>query len=64
MLWGPVYRKLHEKNYISILFNLLELFVLRDQITNMPEHIFFKFINHLCENGKDAAIEKIIINNK
>lgn len=43
---------------------MLELFILREQIKNIPEEIFFNAIKIYCDLGHESVVEKMIINNK
>ena len=47
-----------------MLFDICELFVLRNQISQMPELVFFDFISYECEKSRDVVIEKLVMNNR
>ena len=46
-----------------MLFDIAELFVLRNQISHMPQEVFLNFIFYECEKQGDAVIEKVVMNN-
>lgn len=54
----------HNSALEKTLFNISELFVLRGQITHMPEEVFLDFVEYECERERDAVVEKVIMNNQ
>lgn len=57
--FGHEGRKLRE-----ILFDILEIFVIKGQVTGIPEDIFLEFISYQCEKKSDIVVERAILQNK
>lgn len=43
---------------------MLQIFVLKNQLTCIPEDIFLEIIGYFAEIGQELVIEKLVLTNK
>jgi hypothetical protein len=64
MLWNCFYPLLKEKKLEKSLFEMIQIFILKNQLTAIPEVIFLEIVNYFAEKNQELVIEKLVLTNR
>jgi hypothetical protein len=64
LLWTTFYPLLREKRLERMLFEMVQVFILKGQLTHIPEEIFLEIVGYYAEKDQELIIEKLVLTNQ